>query len=139
MNWNYRIMRRYSPEAPETYWYEIIEVFYGEDGIPMLWVPANMPVISDFDIELLDSEQDQELETFVKEGILEQFGMLMRDLDGKGPILDERDFDKGGVYADHPDVVQLRKTAEEFGTDEMIARLKEKLEQEDDDDEDEQI
>ena len=138
MTYNYRIMRRYFQEAPETYWYEIVEVYYGDDGIPMMWAPGIMPVITDFDIELLDNEENQELETFVKEGILEQFGSLMRDLDGKGPILDERDFDNGGVYADHPEVVQLRRAADQLGTDELIERIRDKLRDEEDD-EDEQI
>jgi len=132
-------MRRYQPEAPETYWYEIVEVYYGDDGIPMMWAPGNMPVVTDLDIELLDNDENQELETFVKEGILEQFGLLMRDLDGKGPILDERDFDNGGVYADHPEVVQLRKAADQIGTDELIERIRDKLRDEEDDDEDERL
>jgi len=104
----------------------------------MMWAPGNMPVITDSDIELLDNDENQELETFVKEGILEQFGLLMRDLDGKGPILDERDFDNGGVYADHPEVVQLRRAADQLGTDELIERIRDKLRDEEDD-KDEQI
>ena len=139
MTWNYRIMRRYQPEAPETYWYEIVEIYYGDDGIPMMWSTGDMPIVADLDIELLEQEDDIDLETFVKEGLLEQFTQLMRDVDGRGPILDERDFEKGGVYADHPDAVKLRKAAEELGTEDLIARIREKLKDEEDDDEDERL
>ena len=132
-------MRRYQPEAPETYWYEIVEVYYGDDGIPMMWSTGDMPIVADLDIELLEQEDDIDLETFVKEGLLEQFTQLMRDVDGRGPILDERDFENGGVYADHPDAVKLRLVAEELGTEELVARIREKLKDEEDDDEDEQI
>jgi len=130
-------MRRYQQEAPETYWYEIVEVYYGDDGIPMMWSTGDMPIVADLDIELLEQEDDVDLETFVKEGLLEQFTQLMRDVDGRGPILDERDFENGGVYADHPDAVKLRKAAEELGTEDLIARIREKLKDEEDDDEDE--
>ena len=140
MTWNYRIMRRYQPESPETYWYEIVEVYYGDDGIPMMWGTGHMPIIADLDIELLEQEEeDIDLEDFVKEGLLEQFTQLMRDVDSRGPILDERDFENGGVYADHRDAVKLRQVAEELGTDELVARIREKLKDEEDDDEDEQL
>ena len=132
-------MRRYFQEAPETYWYEIVEVYYGDDGIPMMWSTGDMPIVADLDIELLEQEDDIDLETFVKEGLLEQFTQLMRDVDSRGPILDERDFENGGVYADHPDAVKLRQVAEELGTEELVARIREKLKDEEDDDEDEQI
>ena len=102
MTWNFRIMRRYQNESPEMFWYEIVEVYYGEDGIPMMWSDAHTPIVSDLDIEI-DATPNVDPETFIKECLLQEFTQMMRDCDTKGPILDERDFEKGGVYSDHPD------------------------------------
>ena len=134
MTWNFRIMRRYQKEKPEMFWYEIVEVFYREDGIPMMWGESHGPIVTDLDIEL-DSNDQQDLETFVKTNLTEQFAQLMRDIDGRGPILDERDFEKGGVYSDHPDAVQLQKDIEDISNmnSETIARLRAKLDKEDED------
>jgi len=131
-------MRRYQPEAPETFWYELVEVFYGEDGRPMMFGNAILPYVSDMDLDI-EEIQSIDLEDFVKESIREQFANLLRDIDGRGPILDERDFENGGVYADHPEVVQLRKSTEQLSMDDLVARIREKLDEEDDDDEDKPI
>jgi len=134
MTWNFRIMRRYQHDKPDMFWYEIVEVYYGEDGIPMMWGDSHGPIVTDLDIEL-DSNDQQDLETFVKTNLTEQFAQLMRDIDGRGPILDERDFEKGGVYSDHPDAVQLQKDIEDISNmnSETIARLRAKLDEEDED------
>ena len=126
-------MRRYQHDKPDMFWYEIVEVYYGEDGIPRLWGDSHGP-ITDLEIEL-DSNDQQDLETFVKTNLTEQFAQLMRDIDGRGPILDERDFEKGGVYSDHPDAVQLQKDIEDISNmnSETIARLRAKLDKEDED------
>src|SRR6056300_704017 len=92
MTWNYRIMRRYSPESPETYWYELVEVYYGDDGRPMMFGPATAPAVTSMELEIEADVADEELdlETYVKESLIEQYTMMMRDTDSRGPILDER-------------------------------------------------
>lgn len=137
MTWNYRIMRRYSPESPETYWYELVEVYYGEDGVPMMWGTATQPAVTrmELEIEADVAEEELELETYVKESLIEQFTQMMRDTDSRGPILDERDFEKGGVYADHPEAVALMKKAKEANEE---FDIREYLDEEDDD-EDERL
>ena len=137
MTWNYRIMRRYSPESPETYWYEIVEVFYAGDGIPMMFTTATQPAVTHMELETESdlSLTEIDLETYVKESLLEQYTMMLKDTDTRGPILDERDFDKGGVYADHPEAVELAKKAKDENFD-----IREFLDdEEDDEDEDERI
>ena len=137
MTWNYRIMRRYSPESPETFWYEIVEVFYAGDGIPMMFTTASQPAVThlELDVEADVAGEELDLETYVKESLLEQYTSIMKDADTRGPILDERDFDKGGVYADHPEAVALAKKAQEGDFD-----IREFLnDEEDDEDEDERI
>ena len=137
MTWNYRIMRRYSPESPETYWYEIVEVFYAGDGIPMMFTTATQPAVTHMELEIESdlSLTEIDLETYVKESLLEQYTMMLKDTDTRGPILDERDFDKGGVYADHPEAVELAKKAQDENLD-----IREFLDdEEDDEDEDERI
>ena len=135
-------MRRYQPESPETYWYEIVEVLYGKDGLPMMWNELSIPSISHVDIDIIESsDKDFDLQEFVKEGLLEQYTQLMRDVDAKAPMMDEMDFEDNGVYADHPEAIELRKVAEVLasGDEEEIAKLNlEQWEDEEDDDEDEQ-
>lgn len=128
MTWNFRIMRRYQKESPDLFWYEIVEVYYGEDGIPMMWADAHTPIVSDLDIEI-ENNTDMNLETFIKDRLLEEFTMMMRDSDTKGPILDERDFEKGGVYSDHPDAVKLQQSIGEVTgmTPEQLKQLREDL------------
>jgi hypothetical protein len=128
MTWNFRIMRRYQKESPDLFWYEIVEVYYGEDGIPMMWADAHTPIVSDLDIEI-ENNTDMNLETFIKDRLLEEFTMMMRDSDTKGPILDERDFEKGGVYSDHPDAVKLQQSIGEVTgmTSEQLKQLREDL------------
>ena len=128
MTWNFRIMRRYQKESPDLFWYEIVEVYYGEDGIPMMWADAHTPIVSDLDIEI-ENNTDMNLETFIKDRLLEEFIMMMRDSDTKGPILDERDFEKGGVYSDHPDAVKLKQSIGEVTgmTSEQLKQLREDL------------
>jgi hypothetical protein len=137
MTWNFRIMRRYEKESPDLFWYEIVEVYYGEDGIPMMWGTAHTPIVSDLDLEM-ENNSNMDLESFVKERLLEEFTMMMRDSDSKGPILDERDFEKGGVYSDHPDAVKFKQITGEVSnmTPEQLARLREDLDEgrEEDDD-----
>ena len=137
MTWNYRIMRRYSPESPETYWYELVEVYYGDDGRPMMFGPATAPAVTSMELEIEADITDEELdlETYVKESLIEQYTMMMRDTDSRGPILDERDFEGGGVYADHPEAVALLKKAQ--ANDDFDIRAY--LDEEDDDDEDERL
>lgn len=136
MTWNYRIMRRFSPESPETFWFEIVEVFYGQDGVPMMFGSCTQPVVSNLELEIESdvAGEDLDVELYVKESLIEQFTMIMRDTDSRGPILDERDFDKGGVYADHPEVVALMKKAQDNNEDFDIRAFIEE-----DDDEDEQL
>jgi|TARA_B100001094_G_C18164476_1_gene791235 hypothetical protein len=121
-------MRRYQKESPDLFWYEIVEVYYGEDGIPMMWADAHTPIVSDLDIEI-ENNTDMNLETFIKDRLLEEFIMMMRDSDTKGPILDERDFEKGGVYSDHPDAVKLQQSIGEVTgmTSEQLKQLREDL------------
>jgi hypothetical protein len=121
-------MRRYQKESPDLFWYEIVEVYYGEDGIPMMWADAHTPIVSDLDIEI-ENNTDMNLETFIKDRLLEEFTMMMRDSDTKGPILDERDFEKGGVYSDHPDAVKLQQSIGEVTgmTSEQLKQLREDL------------
>ena len=128
MTWNFRIMRRYQKESPDLFWYEIVEVYYGEEGIPMMWADAHTPIVSDLDIEI-ENNTDMNLETFIKDRLLEEFTMMMRDSDTKGPILDERDFEKGGVYSDHPDAVKLQQSIGEGTgmTSEQLKQLREDL------------
>ena len=71
MTWNFRIMRRYQKESPDLFWYEIVEVYYGEDGIPMMWADAHTPIVSDLDIEI-ENNTDMNLETFIKDRLLEE-------------------------------------------------------------------
>ena len=112
----------------DLFWYEIVEVYYGEDGIPMMWADAHTPIVSDLDIEI-ENNTDMNLETFIKDRLLEEFIMMMRDSDTKGPILDERDFEKGGVYSDHPDAVKLQQSIGEVTgmTSEQLKQLREDL------------
>jgi|TARA_R110000851_G_scaffold133924_2_gene269023 hypothetical protein len=128
MTWNFRIMRRYQNESPEMFWYEIVEVYYGEDGIPMMWSDAHTPIVSDLDIEM-DATPNVDPETFIKECLLQEFTQMMRDCDTKGPILDERDFEKGGVYSDHPDTVKLQQSIGEVNnmTAEQLKQLRQDL------------
>jgi|TARA_B110000908_G_C10060378_1_gene360343 hypothetical protein len=128
MTWNFRIMRRYQNESPEMFWYEIVEVYYGEDGIPMMWSNAHTPIVSDLDIEM-DATPNVDPETFIKECLLQEFTQMMRDCDTKGPILDERDFEKGGVYSDHPDTVKLQQSIGEVNnmTAEQLKQLRQDL------------
>ena len=128
MTWNFRIMRRYQNESPEMFWYEIVEVYYGEDGIPMMWSDAHTPIVSDLDIEI-DATPNVDPETFIKECLLQEFTQMMRDCDTKGPILDERDFEKGGVYSDHPDTVKLQQSIGEVNnmTAEQLKQLRQDL------------
>jgi len=126
MTWNFRIMRRYQPESPETYWFEVVEVFYGDDGVPMMWGPASLPLVDDLGVNIAqDLDKEFELETFVKESLIEGYTMMMRDVDSRGPILDERDFEEGGIYADHPDAVEMKRVQEiiESGDQEEIKKL----------------
>lgn len=128
MTWNFRIMRRYQNESPEMFWYEIVEVYYGEDGIPMMWSDAHTPIVSDLDIEM-DATPNVDPETFIKECLLQEFTQMMRDCDTNGPILDERDFEKGGVYSDHPDTVKLQQSIGEVNnmTAEQLKQLRQDL------------
>jgi hypothetical protein len=115
MTFNFRIMRRYQPESPETYWFEVVEVFYGEDGIPMMWSEAGLPFVDDLGVDVAENiDSDFELETFVKESLIEGFTMMMRDVDSRGPILDQRDFEDDGVYANHPEYEEMLKQVEEI-------------------------
>jgi len=134
MTWNFRIMRRYQKDSPDLFWYEIVEVYYGEDGLPMMWCDAHTPIVSDLDIEMESDrhkKNSMNLETFIKDRLLEEFTQMMRDSDSKGPILDERDFEKGGVYADHPDAVKLQKSIGEVNnmTTEQLKQLREDLDE----------
>ncbi len=77
----------------------------------------------------MEYNSDLDLESVVKERLLEEFTMMMRDSDSKGPILDERDFEKGGVYSDHPDAVKFKQITGEVSdmTPEQLARLRDDL------------
>ena len=141
-------MRRYQPESPETYWFEVVEVFYGDDGVPMMWGTASLPLVDDLGVNIAqDLDEEFELETFVKESLIEGYTMMMRDVDSRGPILDERDFEEGGIYADHPEAVEMKRVQEiiESGDEEEIKKLNlkewdpRKYLDEDDEDEDERI
>ena len=94
----------------------------------MMWADAHTPIVSDLDIEI-ENNTDMNLETFIKDRLLEEFIMMMRDSDTKGPILDERDFEKGGVYSDHPDAVKLQQSIGEVTgmTSEQLKQLREDL------------
>ena len=112
MTWNFRIMRR-KDANPTYFWYEIVEVYYGEDGIPMMWSDAAGPLVSDLDIEF-ENNENTDLETFVKDRLLDEYTQMMRDIDSRGPILDERDFEGNGVYANHPEKAEMEKTIKEI-------------------------
>ena len=112
MTWNFRIMRR-KDANPTYFWYEIVEVYYGEDGIPMMWSDAAGPLVSDIDIEF-ENNENIDLETFVKDRLLDEYTQMMRDIDSRGPILDERDFEGNGVYANHPEKAEMEKTIKEI-------------------------
>jgi len=111
MSWNFRIMRRYNPESPDYYWYEIVECYYGEDGRPMMWCEATLPLVDQLDVQLDEDEAEQDIETYVKASMKEQFSQLARDIDVKGPIMDERDFEKGGVYYGHPEMIEMQQVS----------------------------
>lgn len=117
-------MRRHDPENLEIYWYEIVEVFYGSDRRPMMWTEASLPYVDSNDIEFQEEEID-DLETFVKESMKEQFASMAMDIVAKGPLLDERDFAPGGVYADHPEFKEMEYIISVLnsGDDQAIADL----------------
>lgn len=112
MTWNFRIMRQYNPESPEYYWYEIVECYYGEDGRPMMWNEATLPIVDELDVEIDEEEAEKDLEFYIKESLKAQFVQLAQDIDIKGPIMDQRDFEYGGVYYGHPEYVEMQQIAQ---------------------------
>jgi hypothetical protein len=103
----------------------------------MMFGPATAPAVTSMELEIEADVADEELdlETYVKESLIEQYTMMMRDTDSRGPILDERDFEGGGVYADHPEAVALMKKAQEANEEFDIRAYLD----EEDDDEDERL
>lgn len=118
-------MRRYNKDHPTDYWYELVEVFYGEDGRPMMWGNASVPMVSYMDVEDAEDENDFNLAKFIREQMANEWQMMGRDIGNDKPILDERDFEEGGLFADHPEALEMQKVAEvlDSGDDEAIAKL----------------
>jgi len=114
MSWNYRIMRRYPPESPENYYYDIVEVIYGEDGRPMMWTETTLPQVSDLDLDLENDHPDFDEDYFVRESLKMQFSRMAQDIDARAPLLDEHDFEPGGIYADHPDMKKFIEVAKAY-------------------------
>jgi len=113
----------------------------------MMWGEADLPMVSELDIDVeKDFTDNFDLETYIKQSLTEQFTMMMRDVDHRGPVMDERDFEEGGVYSNHPEVLEMNRVTKiiESGDEEEIKKLNLKewnpndyLDREDDDDEDE--
>lgn len=117
-------MRRQDPGDPAIFWYEIVEVYYGSDRRPMMWNEATLPYVDSNDV-MFQNEEIEDLESFVKEAMKEQFASMAMDIVAKGPILDQRDFNAGGVYADHPEYKEIERIIEilNSGDEDAIAGL----------------
>jgi len=142
-------MRRYPPESPENYYYDIVEVVYGEDGRPMMWNDTTLPQVTNLDLDIENDHPDFDEDYFVRESLKVQFSTMAQDIDSRGPILDERDFEPGGIYSDHPDLSRFREIAvaveqgDEDALDEMglididIEEIKKRFSPDNDDSEEE--
>jgi len=107
MTFNFRIMKRYSEDNPTHYWFEVVEVFYGEDGIPMMWGEASMPVVDHLSIEDEESNEGFDESKFVRSEIGSEWAMIANDIAKNTEMLDEYDFKPGGRYYGHSEVQEM--------------------------------
>jgi len=74
MTWNYRIIKKHSPESDETH-YILTEVFYDKNGKPTAYADNNTILGDD------------------KEEIIRVLKMMLKDAKKNQPILTQKDFE----------------------------------------------
>ena len=111
MTFNFRLMKRYDNNNPVNYWYEIVEIFYGEDKVPMFWGELSMPMVDSIQIQEDVIEGDNE-HNYVVQEIANEWALIAKDIKRGGHVYDQFDFEPGGKYYGHEEAQEMNQYME---------------------------
>jgi hypothetical protein len=126
MTFNFRLMKRYNPDNPTMYWYEIVEVFYGQDKVPAFWGEAYMPAVDQGLIdEVRADDEDFDEASFVRTELANEWALIAKDIVRDSEVFDEFDFEPGGKYYGHDEAKDMNEitAAVKSGDPEVLAEL----------------